>query len=62
MRSGNIIGIHEVKICTDFEQITIKHEAFDRALFAEGAIKAAEYIVGKEPGLYGMKDLMSETK
>lgn len=62
VRSGNIIGIHEVKICTDLEQITIKHEAFDRALFAEGAIKAAEYIVGKEPGLYGMKDLMSETK
>ena len=62
VRSGNIVGIHEVRICTDYEQITLKHEAFDRALFADGAIKAAEYIIGKEPGLYDMKSLMTDRK
>ena len=60
VRSGNIVGIHEVRITTDYEQITLKHEAFDRALFADGAIKAAEYIIGKSAGLYDMKAMMSE--
>ncbi len=58
VRCGNIVGIHEVRICTDFEQITLKHEAFDRALFADGAITAAEFLIGKEPKLYDMKELM----
>ena len=62
VRSGNLVGIHEVRICTDCEQITLKHEAYDRALFADGAIKAAEYILGKEPGLYDMKALMSSSR
>ncbi len=60
VRSGNIVGIHEVRITTDFEQITLKHEAFDRALFADGAIKAAEFLVGKPAGLYDMKAMMSQ--
>lgn len=58
IRSGNIVGIHEVIIGTDYEQISLRHEAFDRALFADGAIKAAEYLVGKEAGLYTMKDVL----
>ena len=58
LRMGNIVGIHEVSICTDNERITLKHEAFDRALFADGAIKAAEYIISKPAGLYNMKEMM----
>ncbi len=58
LRMGNIVGIHEVSICTDNERITLKHEAFDRALFADGAVKAAEYIIGKPAGLYNMKEMM----
>ena len=58
LRMGNIVGIHEVAICTDNERITLKHEAFDRALFADGAIKAAEYLVGKPAGFYNMKTMM----
>ncbi len=58
LRMGNIVGIHEVAICTDNERITLKHEAFDRALFADGAIKAAEYLVGKPAGLYNMKTML----
>ena len=58
LRMGNIVGIHEVAICTDNERITLKHEAFDRALFADGAIKAAEYLIGKPAGLYNMKTML----
>jgi 4-hydroxy-tetrahydrodipicolinate reductase len=58
MRMGNIVGIHEVCVCTDKERITLKHEAFDRALFADGALKAAEYMVGKSAGMYSMKEMM----
>ena len=58
VRMGNIVGIHEVSICTDNERITLKHEAYDRALFADGAVKAAEYLVGKSAGMYSMKEMM----
>lgn len=58
LRMGNIVGVHEVMVCTDNERITLKHEAFDRALFADGAIKAAEYLVGKSAGYYTMKELL----
>lgn len=58
IRMGNIVGIHEVRICTDNECITLKHEAYDRALFADGAIKAAQFIIGKSSGLYTMKEMM----
>ncbi len=58
LRMGNIVGIHEVAICTDNERITLKHEAFDRALFADGAIKAAEYLIGKPAGFYNMKTML----
>lgn len=58
VRIGNIVGIHEVRIGTMTEQITLKHEAYDRALFADGAIKAAEFMCGKGAGLYTMKELL----
>ena len=58
VRIGNIVGIHEVRIGTSTEQITLKHEAYDRALFADGAVKAAEYMCGKGAGLYTMKELL----
>ena len=58
IRTGNIVGIHEVIIGTNSEQITLKHEAYDRALFADGAIKAAEFMCGKSAGLYTMKELL----
>ena len=58
VRRGNIVGIHEVIVSTDYETITIKHEAHSRTLFAEGAVAAADFIVGKEPGLYEMSSLI----
>ena len=58
IRLGNIVGEHEVIIGTDSQTITLKHEAHDKLLFAEGAIVAAEFLIHQEPGLYGMKDLV----
>ena len=58
IRMGNIVGEHEVIIGTDTQTITLKHEAHTRALFAEGAIAAADFLVGKPAGLYAMKDIV----
>jgi 4-hydroxy-tetrahydrodipicolinate reductase len=60
IRMGNLAGTHEIFIATDYETITIKHEAHDRALFAKGALEAAAFLVGKTAGLYGMDDLTEE--
>ena len=59
IRMGNIVGEHEVMIGTQNETITLKHEAHSRALFAEGALAAAEFLCGKPAGLYDMKSLIS---
>ena len=60
VRLGNIVGEHEVIIATDSQTISLKHEAHDKSLFAEGAIAAAEFLVNQNPGLYGMKDLIDK--
>lgn len=61
VRMGNIVGIHEVIVGTKNQTITLKHEAHDRALFAEGALSAAAFIVGKGAGLYDMSSLVDES-
>ena len=58
VRRGEIIGIHEVLISTATQTITLKHEAHDRALFAEGALDAAAFLRGKPAGLYNMKSMI----
>ncbi len=60
VRMGNIVGIHEVMICTQNECITLKHQAFSRGVFAEGSLKAAAFLLRQKPGLYDMKDLLKE--
>lgn len=60
VRMGNIVGIHEVIVGTKNQTITLKHEAHDRALFAEGGLSAAAFIVGKGAGLYDMSSLVDE--
>ena len=59
IRMGNIVGEHEVIIGTNNQTITLKHEAHNRALFAEGAIAAAEFLVKRPKGLYDMKSIVS---
>ena len=60
VRLGNVVGIHEIMISTGNETITIKHEASDRALFADGAVIAAEFLVGKPAALYNMSDITQQ--
>ena len=57
IRGGNIVGEHEVIVCTDTQIITLKHEAQSRSLFAEGAMAAAAFICGKSAGFYDMNDI-----
>lgn len=58
VRRGNIVGIHEVLVSTDNQTITLKHEAHSRALFAEGAISAAKFIIDKPAGMYDMNSVV----
>ena len=57
LRMANIVGEHEVYITTESQQLVLRHNAYDRALFADGAIKAARFLIGKEKGLYTMQDM-----
>tara|TARA_B100000035_G_scaffold262766_1_gene234266 strand:- start:5 stop:781 length:777 start_codon:yes stop_codon:yes gene_type:complete len=59
LRKGEIIGEHEVKFSSGKEIITLNHEAFDRALYSEGALSAAKWLMKKKPGLYSMRDMMN---
>ena len=59
IRMGSIVGEHEVMIGTNSQTITLKHEAHSRALFAEGALAAAQFLQGKGNGLYGMESMIA---
>lgn len=58
VRRGEIVGIHEVQISTPTQTITLKHEAYTRALFAEGALAAAQFLLTQPAGLYSMEDMV----
>jgi 4-hydroxy-tetrahydrodipicolinate reductase len=59
LRKGKIIGKHEVKFSSGKEIITLNHEAFDRALYSEGALTAAKWLINKKPGLYSMRNVLN---
>ena len=59
VRKGEIIGEHEVAFSSGKEIITLNHEAFDRALYSEGAFTAAKWLMNKKPGLYSMRDVLN---
>lgn len=59
IRLGNVVGVHEVLVSTGTQTITLKHEAHDRMLFAEGAMAAAEYLLGQPAGLYNMETMLA---
>ena len=54
LRMGNVVGIHEVHICTPSQTLVLRHEAANRAMFADGAVAAAKFLVGKPAGHYNM--------
>jgi 4-hydroxy-tetrahydrodipicolinate reductase len=58
IRGGGIFGIHRVWAMGEEEMITIEHTAMNRRVFARGALRAAQWIQGKAPGLYRMDDML----
>ncbi len=58
VRGGGVVGEHEIGFYGEDETLTVTHTAMSRKLFAAGAFKAAEFLIGKAPGLYNMDDLV----
>lgn len=58
IRGGTIVGEHEILFAGKDEVVSLKHTAFSRSIFANGAVKAAEFISDKKNGLYSMDDLL----
>lgn len=59
IRSGQIIGEHEIRFNTPEERLTLSHQAHSREAFARGALTAARFLAQQSPGLYGMEELLS---
>ena len=59
VRGGTIVGKHEVHFFGEDEVVTLTHEAHSKAVFAQGAIRAAAFIAGRKPGIYSMPDLVA---
>ena len=59
LRKGEVIGEHEVMFSSGKEIVTLNHEAFDRALYSNGALIAAKWLMSKKPGLYSMRNLLN---
>ena len=59
IRKGEVIGEHEVTFSNKKEIVTLNHESFDRALYSEGALAAAKWLISKKPGLYSMRNLLN---
>jgi 4-hydroxy-tetrahydrodipicolinate reductase len=59
IRSGEVFCEHTLFFSSDKERVTLKHEAYDRAVYAKGAIAAAKFLIGKPEGMYSMEDLLT---
>jgi len=59
IRRGKVIGEHEVRFSSGKEIIKLNHESFNRALYSEGALAAASWLMSKKVGLYSMRDLLN---
>jgi 4-hydroxy-tetrahydrodipicolinate reductase len=58
LRGGQVVGEHTLLFAGATEHIALTHRAFDRRAFASGAVRAALWVAGREPGLYGMRDVL----
>ncbi len=58
LRGGQVVGSHSVMFTAGDEQIALSHHAFDRRVFASGAVRAALWLYGRKPGLYSMRDML----
>ena len=58
LRGGGVFGQHDVKLANELEMITLSHDAFDRSVWARGAVSAAIWTIQQKPGLYSMRDVL----
>lgn len=61
VRGGTIVGEHEVMFLMEDESISVSHQALSKRVFATGALRAAQYLLDKETGLYNMNDLVNNS-
>ena len=59
LRMGNVVGVHEVHICTPTQSLTLRHDAVTRAMLADGAVDAARFMEGKAKGFYNMESVLN---
>ena len=58
LRGGTVAGEHGVILAGEEERLTLSHSAENRSIFARGAVRAAEWLIGQEPGRYSMEDVL----
>jgi 4-hydroxy-tetrahydrodipicolinate reductase len=58
LRGGDVVGDHTVIFASEGERLELTHKASNRAIFAQGAIRAAQWVVGRPPGVYDMQDVL----
>ncbi|MBN1257000.1 MAG: 4-hydroxy-tetrahydrodipicolinate reductase [Planctomycetes bacterium] len=58
LRMGGVVGDHTVYFSSEYETLSLSHRAMDRGLFAAGALRAAKWLAGKQPGLYNMEEVL----
>ena len=58
IRGGDIIGDHAVLFAGNYETVTLSHRAYDRAVFAKGALRAAEWVVGRPAGIHTFAEVL----
>lgn len=61
-RIGEVTGVHEVTFSNPYETVSLRHEALDRQIFAQGALLASFFLSQQSPGLYTMKDVLGFPK
>ncbi len=59
LRGGDVVGDHTVMFAALGERVELTHKASDRGIFARGAVRAAQWVVGRPPGVYDMQDVLS---
>ena len=58
LRGGDVVGDHTVVFAGDGERLELTHRASDRAIFARGALRAAQWVRARKPGVYDMQDVL----
>jgi 4-hydroxy-tetrahydrodipicolinate reductase len=61
LRGGDVVGDHTVIFAALGERLELTHKASDRGIFARGALRAAQWVIGKPPGVYDMQDVLGLT-